>query len=108
MKFGNIEIAASDPAASVGYYRDVLGFTLVAQQGEQFAWVELGGTEMLIRPQGTYPLPCVVYYTDDPVAAADELRQRGVEVEQIGSCFHFTDPDNNSFQIVNPNEDHSD
>ena len=49
-------------------------------------------------------LPCVVFYADDP---AEEIAKRGIAADRKGNCFHFTDEDGNSFQIVNPNDDHS-
>ena len=107
MKFGHIELETGDPLASMRFYVDVLGYALVANQGDRFIWVEKGGVEYLLRPRGDYALPCYVYYANDPAAEAERLRTAGVEVLHKGNCFHFTDPDGHSFQIVNPGEDHS-
>ena len=107
MKLGHIELEASDPPASLRFFVEVLGFTLVANQNDTFIWVEKGGTEYLLRPRGDYPLPCFVYYADDPGAEADRLGKAGVTVERKGNCHHFVDGDGNSFQIVNPGDDHS-
>ena len=107
MKFGHIELEASDPLASMRHYVDVLGYNLVANQGDKFVWLEKGGAEYLLRPPGDYPLPCFVYYTDDPATEAQRLRAAGVDVEEKGTCFHYSDADGHSFQIVNPGDDHS-
>ncbi|MHC4407845.1 MAG: hypothetical protein ACYS0E_19385 [Planctomycetota bacterium] len=43
----------------------------------------------------------------DPAVAAEQLHARGADARQVGACLCFTDSDGNSFQIVNPNEDHA-
>ena len=45
MKFGHIELETADAVASMRFYVDVLGYTLVANHGDQFIWVEKGGVE---------------------------------------------------------------
>ena len=104
MKLGHIELETADPLASMRFYVDVLGYELVANQGDRFIWVAKDGVEFLLRPKGDYELPCLVYYSDDPEADAQRL---GLPVECKGSCFHLTDADGTSMQIVNPNDDHS-
>ena len=100
MKFGHIEMAVSDPKAALAYYTEQLGFELVANQDDTFIWVSKDGVEFLLRPQGDYKLPCVVFYSDEPEATR-------VPLERKGNCFHFEDADGNSFQVVDPNADHS-
>ncbi|MHC4953898.1 MAG: VOC family protein [Planctomycetota bacterium] len=107
MKLGHVELEAADPLASMNFFVETLGYSLVANQGDRFIWVEKDGVEFLLRPKGDYVLPCLVYYTDHPEAEAERLRAAGMTVEKRGTCFHFEDAAGNSFQVVNPNEDHS-
>ena len=73
MKAGHVEIFVSDPAAARVFYEDVLGFEVVAVQGERFVWLRSGGREFLLRPGRTAarldrysdaPM-AIVLYTDD-------------------------------------------
>jgi catechol 2,3-dioxygenase-like lactoylglutathione lyase family enzyme len=95
------------------YYVEVLGFALVANQGDRFIWVQCGESEVLLKPGAHHePLPfeaapCIVLYTDDLDAQRAALAARGVEMEQHGNCHHFQDPDGHWFQLVDPREDHS-
>ena len=100
MRFGHLELPTSDPAASMAYYVDTLGFELVANQGDTFIWVKKGGLEILLRPRGDYPMPNVVFYSDDPASEVEGARRQG-------ECWHFEDPDGNGFQVVDPGADHS-
>ncbi len=106
MRFGHLELAVRDARASLAFYTGKLGFRLVADQGP-FVWVERGGLEILLRPGEVACGHDVVFYCDDPAAAAAGLRERGVAVERRGNCFHFHDPDGHAFQLVDPSEDHS-
>jgi len=104
MKFGHIELETADPPATMRFYVGVLGFELVANQADTFIWVKKDGIELLLRPKADYALPSMVFYSDDPEADAARV---GFDVERNGNCFHFTDADGTSMQIVNPNDDHS-
>jgi len=106
MRFGHLELAVADPRASLAFYVEKLGFRLVADQG-RFLWVERGGLEILLRPGSPGGGHDVVFYCDDPAGAAEAWGARGVEVERRGACFHARDPDGHRFQVVNPNDDHS-
>ena len=66
MRFGHIELAVSDPMAALAYYTGSLGFELVANQNDTFIWLKKDDVEFLLRPQGDYDLPCVVFYSEDP------------------------------------------
>ncbi|MHC4937358.1 MAG: VOC family protein [Planctomycetota bacterium] len=101
MRFGHIELGVSDPMAAMAYYTGSLGFELVDNQNDTFIWLKKDDVEFLLRPQGDYELPCIVFYSEDP-------ESHGVPVERKGNCFHFEDADGNSFQIVDPNVAHSD
>ena len=104
MKLGHLEFESADPLATMRFYVDTLGFELVANQGDKFIWVKKDGVELLLRPKGDYALPSMVFYSDDPEADAARV---GLPVERKGNCWHFTDADGTSMQIVNPNDDHS-
>ena len=50
LKLGHIELFVRDPARSRDFYRDVLGFEVVAQQGDKHIWLKSGEIEILLRP----------------------------------------------------------
>ncbi|MCB9432839.1 MAG: VOC family protein [Ardenticatenaceae bacterium] len=115
MQIGHLELFVDDPLASLSFYRDVLGFELVAVQEESFVWLRLGLQEILLRPGR--PLSdvanyedsrlAIVFYTTDLPGTVAALRQRGLVVEWMPneeSCYTFTDPDGNWFQLVDPTE----
>jgi catechol 2,3-dioxygenase-like lactoylglutathione lyase family enzyme len=115
MHVGHTEIFVSDPLTSKEFYVDVLGFTLMAVQGEQFVWLTSGGMQFLLRPQrraagvGSYQqaASALALYTDDLDATVAELEAKGVVMKGTdgsGRCLTFTDPDGNWFQLVNPLE----
>lgn len=116
MRLGHIELFVSNPMQSLEFYRDVLGFEVVAIQGEQFVWMKSGDTEVLLRPgSGTGDVPHYnqtsagfVLYTTDLSSTATALQERGLEfrgTDGSEQCLTFTDPDGHWFQLVNP-EDH--
>ena len=113
MQIGHLELFVDDPLASLSFYRDVLGFELVAVQEESFVWLRLGLQEILLRPGR--PLSdvanyedsrlAIVFYTTDLPGTVAALRQRDLVVEWMPneeSCYTFTDPDGNWFQLVDP------
>ncbi len=117
MKLGHIEIFATDVEKSLEFYRDILGFEVVAIQGENFAWLKAGEMEFLIRPrQNTLPESGERYqhtpiglclYTDDLKGKMEALKSNGLEFRgDDGSpdCPTFRDPDGNWFQLVDPGE----
>ena len=111
MRMGHIELFVRDPLASKAFYVGVLGFDLVHVQDGRFVWVKLGEREILLR-QGTPPVPAasyqqaaagIVLFVDDVEAAAERLRERGLEFRGTdGSelCLTFMDPDGNWFQLA--------
>src|SRR3954451_16375414 len=87
MKLGHIELFVTDPHASKAFYRDVLGFEIIAEQHEKFIWLKLGDREILLRP-GRLHIKTTAYagaatglvlYTDDLQMTADQLRSRGLQ-----------------------------
>ena len=107
MRFGHLELGVGDPRASRAFYVDCLGFTLVADQGPEFQWVERGGLEILLRRGEPSPGISVVFYVDDPAAEADRLRAGGATVEKQANCWLLRDPDGHLVQVVNPHDDHA-
>ena len=115
MKLGHIELFSPNPERLGRFYIQKLGFTLVADQGQGFIWVQSGEIEILIRPgdpmQGSdryeRTTSGLVLYTDDVAAALERLERGGVEIRgtvDSEKCYTFTDPDGNWFQLVNPND----
>ena len=117
MNLGHIELLVKDPATSKKFYVDVLGFTLIEEQGGgSFVWLKSGDSLILLRPGNGAPespeyssgSTGLVIYTNDLGKTKDELESRGLEfkgTDGSDSCLTFTDPDGNWFQLVNP-EDH--
>src|SRR5437762_3376151 len=113
MHVGHIELFVRDPRASRAFYENVLGFELVAEQG-QHVWLKLGNVEVLLRPgTGTkardYASAAsgLVLYTDDLEATAAKLTARGLTfsgTDGSEKCRTFCDPDGHWFQLVNPDD----
>jgi catechol 2,3-dioxygenase-like lactoylglutathione lyase family enzyme len=115
LKLGHIELFVRSPSRSKQFYRDVLLFDLVAEQGENHIWLKSGEIELLLRPANQPPraqtyqnaLVGFVMYTDDLPATLARLKERGIVPQgQDGSdgCPTFTDPDGHWIQIVNPKD----
>ena len=112
MKLGHIELFVRDPLQAKQFYEDVLGCAVTAVQGQQFVWLLLGETEILLRP-GTpqqsaksYEETAValVLYTDNLPQTLTRLQNHNLTCHPMdGDCYTFTDPDGNWFQLVNPN-----
>ena len=119
MRVGHLELPVANPLESMSFYVDMLGFELVANQGDQFIWVKAGAQELLLKPAeadsargdpDTGPLPTrrnICLYTDDLDAELVRLRGAGIEPTLgDGCCWYFRDPDGHQFQLVDPS-DHS-
>ena len=113
MKFGHFELFVTDPLTSLPFYRDMLGFDVVAVQAESFVWLKLGEQEVLLRPgrplssSPTYSNSRIgiVLYTHNLLETVETLRQRGLNITCMPdeeSCYNFTDLDGNWFQLVDP------
>jgi catechol 2,3-dioxygenase-like lactoylglutathione lyase family enzyme len=112
MKLGHIELFVRDPLRSKQFYEEVLGFEVTAVQNQQFVWLQLGQTEILLRA-GTPPVTAssyektavaLVLYTDNLPQTLSRLREHDLTCHLMdGDCYTFTDPDGNWFQLVNPN-----
>ncbi len=113
MQLGHIEIPVTDPLRSLSFYRDVLGFHLEVNQGDQVIWMKSGDVEVMLRP-GFESAPAddlaavnLVLYSDDVASDANRLREAGVSFTERANCLHFRDPDGHWLQLVDPGEDHS-
>jgi catechol 2,3-dioxygenase-like lactoylglutathione lyase family enzyme len=98
-----------DMDRAVGFYTDVVGFTLVHRAGHEWAELEAGpvrfalhGTEDDLPPGGT-----VVLKVAELDAARRTLEERGVtfdpfvgDVEGFARFATFRDPDGNPVQII--------
>ena len=114
MRIGHIELFVENPLQSKKFYEEVLGFTLVSNQADEFIWLQCGNVEILLRPGQTHTAAqtyqsagsAIVLYTDSVAETAQKLRERGLAFKGTdGSpdCLVFTDPDGHWFQLVNPN-----
>ena len=111
MKVGHIELFVRDPLRAKQFYEKVLGCEVTAVQNQQFVWLQLGHTEILLRP-GTPPAAAssyektavaLVLYTDNLPQTLSRLREHNLTCQLMdGDCYTFTDPDGNWFQLVNP------
>jgi catechol 2,3-dioxygenase-like lactoylglutathione lyase family enzyme len=115
LKLGHMELFVSDPARSGDFYRDVLGFELLAEQGADFIWLKSGDREILLRrapaisQARTYQESAIAFvlYTDDLPATLAHLKSRGLlptGADGGPKCPTFTDPDGHWFQVVNPKD----
>jgi catechol 2,3-dioxygenase-like lactoylglutathione lyase family enzyme len=115
MKFGHIEILASDPLRSRQFYEDVLGFEVTVIQNERFIWLKKGILEIIIRPGRQQPVASryedapvgFVLYTEDVEMMLSDLVSKGLQVKgtvDSEKCYTFTDLDGNWFQLVNPDD----
>ena len=113
MKIGHLELFVANPLASLPFYRDVLGFEVVTVQAGSFVWLKLGEQELLLRPGRPFSSPPayadsrvgIVLYTNNLLETVETLRQRGLAITCMPneeSCYNFTDPDGNWFQLVDP------
>ena len=98
MNIGHIELFVNDPSMSKKFYVDVLGFTLIEEQGGgNFVWLKSGDTMILLRPGKDAP-KCSEYssafmglaiYTDDLSKTKNELESRGLEFKGIDGSDSF-------------------
>jgi catechol 2,3-dioxygenase-like lactoylglutathione lyase family enzyme len=108
LKLGHIEVFVADPAASRDWYVQVLGARAVADQGP-FQWIELGGTELLLRPGAPRVVPnyretsvALVLYVDSlaPLETQLAIHQVPVSHGDEDGCLTFQDPDGHWIQAT--------
>jgi catechol 2,3-dioxygenase-like lactoylglutathione lyase family enzyme len=98
----------ADMDRAVGWYREVLGLSLVRRDGDEWAEFETGGARLALhgaRPEAQ-PGGTVVFGVDDLEAARVALAERGVSFEHVGEVDGyaryaiFRDPDGNRLQLI--------
>jgi catechol 2,3-dioxygenase-like lactoylglutathione lyase family enzyme len=115
---GRVMVPVADQDAAIAFYTETLGFELTADVpfGDGDRWVEVapagGGAALaLVPPRGEYKAgrnTGIALDTADAAAAHEELRAKGVDVDDelmggdgtVPSLFSFRDHDGNSLMIV--------
>jgi len=111
-----VSVPVSDQERALKFYTDTLGFEKRrdAEFGGGMRWIEVGpaksATTIALPPLGPTYKPGVDtgirLATDDAEADHEELRARGVEVDDIlrfpnvPPMFSFKDPDGNTLYVV--------
>lgn len=105
----HVSINCSDPQRSIAFYTDVLGGTLRDDRpdfGIGGAWIDLGGTQVHLIESEVPPNmgQHFAVLVDDVDAAVEELRGRGIEVEDarvVGPDRQtfIDDPDGNAVEL---------
>jgi hypothetical protein len=108
MKPGHIEIFSEEPKASIPFY-ETLGFTLTSVQADKFVWMDLDGSEILIRPGSRSFAPtykdaamAMVLYSSDIKAIRARLVSSEVDIheDEGEGCITIQDPGGHWIQIV--------
>lgn len=115
---GRVMVPVSDQDQAIAFYRDMLGFSLVADVpfGDGERWVEVaparGGTAIaLVPPQGEYQpgrMTGIALESPDPRADHEEMRSKSIDVDgelmggdgTVPLLFFFRDRDGNQLMIV--------
>ena len=115
---GRVMVPVRDQDEAIAFYRDMLGFSLVADVpfGEGDRWVEVApendGTAIaLVPPQGDYQpgrMTGIALASPDPRADHAELQGKNVDVDgelmggdgTVPLLFFFRDHDGNQLMIV--------
>jgi catechol 2,3-dioxygenase-like lactoylglutathione lyase family enzyme len=114
-EIGELRLAVPDQAAAVSFYRDVLGLRQVEASGDA-ARFRTGSLDLTVYrdahgPDGRpirHNACLLVFYTDDVVAAEQELRGRGLAFtssagfSDIGGTARFRDPSGHTFCLYQP------
>jgi catechol 2,3-dioxygenase-like lactoylglutathione lyase family enzyme len=118
MQVGRVMVPVSDQDAAIAFYREQLGFELVADVpfGDGERWVEVapsgGGAALaLVPPRGGYQtgrMTGIALTSPDPRADHAELKESGVDVDDelmggdgtVPLLFFFRDGDGNQLMLV--------
>ncbi len=121
-EIGRVIIPSPDQDASIAFYTEKLGFTVIADVpfGDGNRWVELappgGGANIALGPpMGSFQAPHttgITISTEDARADHEELKGKGVDVDEdlmggdgpVPLMFGFRDCDGNSLMIVESQE----
>jgi catechol 2,3-dioxygenase len=118
-RIGHIHLKVSDLQRAVAFYRDVLGFDLVATMGTQAAFLSAGGYHHHIglntwssegappppkRSTGLYHLAILLPGRRELARMVRRLRDHGVAIEAaqdhgVSEAVYFRDPDGNGIEI---------
>jgi catechol 2,3-dioxygenase-like lactoylglutathione lyase family enzyme len=119
---GRVIVPVKDQDEGIAFYTDKLGFSLVADVpfGEGDRWVEVappngGAAIALTPPRGEYQpgrMTGIAFESADPRADQQELKQKGVDVDEelmggdgtVPLLFFFRDHDGNHLMIVQGQE----
>jgi catechol 2,3-dioxygenase-like lactoylglutathione lyase family enzyme len=117
-QLGRVMVPVSDQDAGIAFYRDTLGFSVVADVpfGDGDRWVEVkpptGSASVALVPgRGDYQpgrMTGIGLESTDPRADHADLRERGVDVDDevmggdgtVPLLFFFRDPDGNTLMIA--------
>jgi catechol 2,3-dioxygenase-like lactoylglutathione lyase family enzyme len=117
-ELGRVMIPVSDQDAAIGWYRDKLGFSLLADVpfGEGDRWVEVqppggGASIALTQPRGEFNpgvMTNIALDSTDVRADHEELKANGVDVDDelmggdgtVPPMFFFRDGDGNTLLLV--------
>jgi catechol 2,3-dioxygenase-like lactoylglutathione lyase family enzyme len=121
-EFDHVYYWVSDMDRAVAFYRDVLGLTLVRQDGSNWALLDSGGRRFALHGAKERPMQpggaTAVFSVDDLDHAKAQLTERGVRFVHDGDVAgyarfaSFHDPDGNAVQIIEyerdsgPNDPH--
>jgi catechol 2,3-dioxygenase len=116
---GHVHLKVADIERSLGFYRDVLGFEVTQQMGEQAAFLAAGGYHHHIGlntwesrggsppPPGTTGLYHVAIRYPDRATLGDALRrvlEAGIRLDGasdhgVSEALYLRDPDNNGIEL---------
>jgi catechol 2,3-dioxygenase len=116
---GHVHLKVADIERSLGFYRDVLGFEVTQQMGEQAAFLAAGGYHHHIGlntwesrggsppPPGTTGLYHVAIRYPDRTTLGDALRrvlEAGIRLDGasdhgVSEALYLRDPDNNGIEL---------
>lgn len=118
-KIGKITIYVEDQEQAKAFWLEKLGFVLKLEQpmGSNATWIEVGPNEhefttlilyskslMENQQPSKVAHPSVLFSTTDIEAAYEDMKQKGVKVEELlkmpyGSMFVFYDQDGNEYML---------
>ena len=116
---GHVHLKVADLERAIGFYRDVLGFDLMQQMGDQAAFLSAGGYHHHIglntweskggspAPHGTTGLYHVAIRYPDRAALADALKRlvdarvpiSGASDHGVSEAIYLNDPDGNGIEL---------
>lgn len=86
-----VSMTVKDLDASIGFYRDVLGLSLIARfdQGVKLAFIDIGTTRLMLEEgEGVVSGSVIYLYVDDIDSAVAEVKVKGVEVAGEPHAIH--------------------